>query len=107
VNPPRFSVGDRVRVADRAPQGHTRTPAYARGHVGAIERCCGAYPDPEHVAYRSQGAARRDLYRVRFELWRLFSGYAGPRADTLDIEIYDHWLDPATTETPDETPDAP
>jgi hypothetical protein len=39
------------------------------------------------------------LLRVRLAqaaLWRGAGGYAGPAGDTLEVEIYDNWLEPAT-----------
>ena len=33
----RFSVGDRVRVRQWHPPGHTRCPGYVRGHVGVVK----------------------------------------------------------------------
>src|SRR5579863_6069703 len=35
---PRFSAGDRVRVRNINPPGHTRCPRYARGKTGIIRR---------------------------------------------------------------------
>jgi nitrile hydratase len=37
----------------------------------------------------------RTLYRVRFNQTDLWTDYTGSRADTLDIDLYDHWLDQA------------
>ncbi len=34
----RFQPGERVRIADRHGPGHVRTPAYARGRYGSVER---------------------------------------------------------------------
>jgi hypothetical protein len=41
-----FRPGDRVRVRAAYPPGHIRTPYYCRGHVGVIERLCGAFANP-------------------------------------------------------------
>lgn len=71
------------------PPGHVRTPAYLRGHVGTIERRLGPFPDAEALAYRLP-AQPRALYRVRFVLSDLWDGDSG--SDTLEAEIYDHWL---------------
>jgi nitrile hydratase len=91
----RFNVGDRVRVKRTDPPGHRRTPAYVRGKVGAIERVCGAFPNPEELAYGFDGEPKRVLYRVRFGQKELWAQYDGPEGDSLEVEIYEHWLEPA------------
>jgi nitrile hydratase len=93
--PARFKPGDRVRVLKSEPPGHVRTPYYCRGHVGVVERLCGAFPNPEELAYRRAGLPATTLYRVRFRSRELWPGYREDPADTLDIEIYEHWLEPA------------
>jgi hypothetical protein len=89
-----FRVGDRVRVRWANPPGHVRTPWYIRGHSGVVERLCGAYPNPEELAYARSGLPRQPLYRVRFLQREIWPDYAGDAADTVDIEIYQHWLQP-------------
>jgi len=91
----RFKPGDRVRVLKSEPPGHVRTPWYCRGHVGVIERICGAFPNPEELAYRRPGLPATTLYRVRFRSRDLWAGYGESPADTVDIEIYEHWLEGA------------
>jgi nitrile hydratase len=93
--PAGFKPGDRVRVLKSEPPGHVRTPWYCRGHVGVVERICGAFPNPEELAYRRPGLPATTLYRVRFRSRELWPGYAEDPADTVDIEIYAHWLEPA------------
>ena len=51
----RFRPGDRVRVRAAHPPGHIRTPYYCRGHVGVVERLCGAFANPEELAYNRPG----------------------------------------------------
>ncbi len=92
---PRFSAGDRVRVRRAFPPGHVRTPYYARGATGVVERSCGAFGNPEELAFGRGDSAKQTLYRVRFVQTALWPDYDGPQDDTVDIEIYDHWLEPA------------
>ena len=92
---PRFGPGDRVRIDDREPGVHNRVPRYARGRAGVIERLCGAFGQPELLAYGGDGEPAQMLYRVRLEQTALWPDYAGDSADTLDIEIFEHWLEPA------------
>ncbi len=93
--PPRFAPGTRVRVRFADPPGHLRTPWYVRGQDGIIERLCGAYPNPEELAYNRPGTPAQPLYRVRFRQRELWPDYLGPAADTVEVEIYQHWLEPA------------
>ena len=68
-----FSTGDRVRIKNSHPPGHRRTP--------------------EELAYGFDGTPKRELYRVRLSQIELWDEYQGSSDDTLDLEIYDHWLE--------------
>ena len=99
---PRFDMGKRVRVRSDLPEsarpgGHLRTPWSVRGKTGVVERVCGHFENPESLAYHGDGLPKQPLYRVRFALSDLWgeeaaSGFAAQ--DTLDVEIYEHWLEP-------------
>jgi len=91
----RFNVGERVRVKAVHPPGHRRTPSYVRGKLGAIERVCGTFPNPEELAYGFDGEPKHVLYRVRFKQTEVWNDYSGPGCDWIELEIYEHWLDPA------------
>jgi nitrile hydratase len=91
----RFRPGDRVRVRAAHPPGHIRTPWYIRGHTGVVERLCGFYPNPEELAYVRSGQPAQPLYRVRFQQGEVWPDYQGGVQDTVDVEIYQHWLEPA------------
>ena len=91
----RFAPGERVRVHHRNPPGHVRAPFYIRGKSGVIERVCGACRNPESLARGGSGLPKRALYRVRFGQADVWPDYAGAGDDTVDVEIYEHWLDPA------------
>lgn len=93
--PARFRTGDRVHVIAIHPPGHIRTPHYIRGKSGVIERLCGAFGNPEELAFGRAGRPRQPLYRVRFTQNHVWPDYRGPITDTVDIEIYQHWLEPA------------
>jgi hypothetical protein len=93
--PARFKTGDRVRVRAAAPPGHVRTPWYIRGHTGEVERLCGSFPNPEELAYNRDGLPAQPLYRVRFRQQEIWPEYRGAAGDTIDIEIYQHWLEEA------------
>jgi nitrile hydratase len=91
----RFATGDRVTVRRSEPPGHVRTPYYVRGLAGVVERVCGPYPNPEELAYGRSGLPARPLYRVRFRQADLWPDYPGPPADSVEVEVYEHWLEPA------------
>jgi len=94
------SQWQKVRVSHAMPPGHVRTPAYLRGKTGLIERALGAFPNPEDLAYR-QKANSIALHRVRFCMSEIWGDTAENPTDTLEAEIYAHWLECI------ETPDAP
>jgi nitrile hydratase subunit beta len=91
----KFAAGDRVKVRKAAPPGHIRTPWYIRGHAGTIERLCGAFPNPEELAYNRPGLPAQPLYRVRFPQSQVWPDYRGSKGDSIEIEIFQHWLEPA------------
>lgn len=93
----RFNVGDRVRVKTATPPGHRRTPAYIRGKEGEIERVCGSFANPEELAYGFDGEPKRVLYRVRFRQAGVWDAYDSTVVveDFIEMEIYEHWLEPA------------
>jgi nitrile hydratase len=90
-----FTGGDRVRVRRAEPPGHLRTPYYVRGLAGVVERYLGEFANPEELAYGRSGLPKQPLYRVRFRQTDVWPDYAGRPDDTVDIEIYQHWLEPA------------
>ena len=91
---PRFAAGQSVAVRANFPLGHVRTPYYIRGKCGVIERLCGAYANPEELAYARTGLPKQPLYRVRFLQHQVWPAYRGSKADTVDVEIFQHWLEP-------------
>lgn len=91
---PRFQPGEAVRVKLGAAPGHLRTPWYLRGKAGRVERICGAFGNPEELAYHRDGG-RLSLYRVRFTMAEVWGAAAERGGDTIDAEIFEHWLEPA------------
>jgi nitrile hydratase len=91
----RFKIGDRVRIKDRNPPQHHRVPRYAKGHSGEIERVCAAFGQPESLAEGGDGMPYQTLYRVRLKQTDLWQPYDGNPSDTLEIEIFEHWLETA------------
>jgi nitrile hydratase len=95
-------MAERVRVKAWTPKGlHVRTPWYLRGKTGWIERRLGAYANPEQLAY-GLPAEETPLLRVRFTMREVWGERAERPEDTIDAEIFAHWLEPA-----EERADAP
>lgn len=85
-------MADRVRVKSMMPPGHVRAPAYLRGKTGSIERELGPFANPEQLAYGLK-AEKQPLYRVRFTMAEIWGDQAEHPTDTIDAEIYGHWLE--------------
>lgn len=60
-----------------------------------VERVCAAYGQPETLAVGGDGQPLQTLYRVRLLQRDLWPAYQGAEQDTLEIEIFEHWLEPA------------
>ena len=90
----RFKPGDAVRILASNPPGHRRVPVYARGRTGIVERICGEFRNPEELAYGFDGLPKRALYRVRIRQADIWPDYKGNEKDILELEIYEHWLEP-------------
>ena len=87
-----FKAGATVTIKDQSPPGHLRTPKYLRGKSGVVERVLGPFENPEQRAYKLP-ASERILYRVRFTMVELWGTAEAPH-DTLDAEIFEHWITP-------------
>ena len=86
-------AGTRVRIKALTPPGHVRAPKYLRGKTGVIERAIAPFGNPEQLAY-GLPASQKMLYRVRFETAELWGDAAETPHDTVDAEIYAHWIEP-------------
>jgi nitrile hydratase subunit beta len=95
VSEARFKPGERVKVLKAYPLGHVRTPYYIRGCTGTVERICGSFPNPEELAQMRDGLPALPLYRVRFRQKEVWPDYRGNEDDVLEVEIFQHWLEPA------------
>lgn len=90
---PRFSPGARVRVRNRQPSGHCRTPFYLRGHRGVVVECAGRFHDPAQLAQHRPGLPKLTLYRIRFA----HLGADGRETqDEIEADIYEDWLESET-----------
>ncbi len=82
MSAPKFRTGDGVRMAERFLRNHHRVPTYIKGHSGVVEWMCGIFGKPE-----------QPLYRVRFTMDHLWRDRAENGTDTVEVEIYEHWLE--------------
>jgi len=91
--PARFAVGDRVRIANEHPAGHTRVPRYARGRTGRVAQVHGVHVFPGTSAH-GLGEHPQWLYTVAFdgrELW----GHAADPNLTVSIDAWESTIEPA------------
>lgn len=76
---------------------HHRTPGYVKGKVGWINALSGSFYDPETRAYGGSGIPKRELYLVEFDMRSLWGNrYRGREGDSLLVDLYEQWLEPAT-----------
>ena len=90
---PKFKLDDKISISRRSSSGHCRTPAYIRGKIGFIERHCGNFRNPEQLADNIKNADIIPLYRCVFKQHDIWDNYEGPETDTLELEIYEHWIE--------------
>jgi nitrile hydratase beta subunit len=86
----RFNVGDRVRVWQRHPLGHTRCPGYLRGHGGVVVKRHGLFSLPDIEAHAPR-RVQEEVYTVRFdagEVWR-----DGQTGVALHADLWDSYLE--------------
>ena len=90
VGEARFGVGDRVRVRQWHPPGHTRCPGYVRGKAGAVVRVDGTHSVPDVEAH---GTARRyePTYSVRFDAADLWQD--GQRGVWVHVDLWHSYLE--------------
>ena len=91
--PARFTVGDTVRTRTIEGPGHTRLPHYAQARTGVVAAYRGGHLLPDDSAAGLPPNIQA-LYSVRFtarELW----GEAAPAQDSVYLDLWDSYLDPA------------
>ncbi len=88
----RFAPGEQVVARNINPPHHTRLPRYVRGRCGVIERDHGVFSFPD-AGTHGEPDRPQHVYSVRFsarELW----GDDAPPMDTLNIDLFDDYLEP-------------
>jgi nitrile hydratase beta subunit len=87
----RFSVGDRVRVREWHPRGHTRAPRYVQGKRGVVARVDGPANLPDVEAHGG-GQVPDPTYSIRFsarELW----GEGGTDGEAIHVDLWEFYLE--------------
>lgn len=92
----KYRQGQRVRVRTDPSVGHVRTPTYIKGKTGWVTRIYGEFRNPETLAYGGDGFPKQLLYLVGFRQKEVWAAYLGPPTDTIYVDLYEHWLDPAS-----------
>ncbi len=98
----RFEPGDWVRVQKREPPPHCRTPSYTQGRIGQVAAFYGIFHDPEGMP-ANYDRPKQPLYRIKFEQTALWSDYTGALGDSVGVDIFEHWLEPAAAPAPRST----
>lgn len=93
--PPRFKVGDRVRIKDLPELFYNQTPGYTRGKVGTVIAVAYESPAPEDEAW---GHIDRPewFYVMRFQhkdLWDDAESADANSNDAVQCEISERWME--------------
>lgn len=91
VDAPRaLAVGDRVRATSEAASGHTRLPAYIRGHVGTVIALRPGQILPDSAAH-FLGENPQHVYGVEYDSTELW----GPDSESfsLTIDLFEPYLE--------------
>ena len=94
AGPARFAVGDRVRITDDNPLGHTRRARYIRGRTGVIEAAHGAFIYPDSAG-NGGGEDPRHVYTVLFSAAALWGRDAADPNSTVTFDVWEPYLEPA------------
>jgi nitrile hydratase subunit beta len=86
----RFAAGAWVRARAADPDGHTRLPQYARGHIGEVVEVRATWQLPDEAV---RGLRRAEpVYTVRFsaaELW-------GSGSHSVILDMWESYLEEAS-----------
>ncbi len=85
-----FLVGDRVRVRDWHPPGHTRCPRYVRGRTGTITRVDVEASLPDVEAHTKRRVVER-TYSVAFDAADLW--HDGQRGVFVHVDLWASYLE--------------
>lgn len=89
--PAKFSVGDKVKVKNIHPLGHTRAPRYLRTREGEIIAAHGGFVFPDSNAM-GKGENPHWLYTVRFDAQELW-GKEARKGDYIMADLWEPYLE--------------
>ncbi len=87
----KFEAGDAVTANLNGSGGHTRLPAYVRGHSGTVTHVRGAFVFPDDSAIGVERA--EPLYTVAFKAGDLWPGEG--RTHLVHLDLWESYLEPA------------
>ena len=91
---PAFAVGDRVRVKNIHPTGHTRCARYVRGKEGVVTEVYDAYVFPD-VNSKQLGENPERVYNVEFDSAELWGSDRDGERHTLFFDLWEPYLETA------------
>ena len=91
---PRFALGDKVRVRNFHPTGHTRCPRYIRGHAGQVVRLDGAASVPDFEAHTGGRRREQPTYSVAFDAAELWGEGGAEPGVTVHVDLWESYLEP-------------
>jgi nitrile hydratase len=92
--PARFAVGDRVRVVDDSPFGHTRRARYIRGRQGVITKAHGTFIYPDSAG-NGRGDDPQHVYTVLFRAPDLWGEQVADPNGTVTFDVWEPYLETA------------
>jgi nitrile hydratase len=92
--PALFAVGDRVRVKDDSPVGHTRRARYIRGRTGEITAAHGTFIYPDSAG-NGRGDDPQHVYTVVFRAADLWGEQEADPNSTVTFDVWEPYLEQA------------
>jgi len=93
-SPPAFQVGDRVRVKNIHPSGHTRCARYVRGKEGVVTEVYDAFVFPDTNS-KEEGENPARVYNVEFDATELWGSDGGGERHTVRFDLWEPYLEAA------------
>jgi nitrile hydratase len=92
--PPAFRVGDRVRVRNMHPSGHTRAARYVRGKEGVVTQVYDAFVLPDSNA-KDEGENPARVYNVEFTSTELWGADEDRGHHTVRFDLFEPYIEAA------------
>lgn len=92
--PATFKVGDRVRIRDDSPKGHTRRARYVRGKTGTVELHHGTFVYPDSVGNGGPDDPQH-VYTIRFDGKDLWGADYAEENTVVYFDAWEPYLEPA------------